>query len=80
MRKEIEKRPTRWFQQRWLMDTVMETIGVEWDQARLAYYAKVCSTDAPAIFRGAGAHMIKFSEVLREFCAAAGRMVAARES
>ena len=93
MRKEIEKRSTRWFQQRWLMDTVMETIGVEWDQARLAHYAKVCSADAPGIFRAAGARMKKFSDVHREFRAAArriqaraekyeaaGREVAARES
>ena len=93
MRKAVQKRSKRWYQQRWLMDTVMETIGVEWDQARLAHYSKVAGGAAPAVFRAAGARMKKFSDVHREFRAAArriqavaeryeaeGRTVAARES
>ena len=27
----------RWQEQRWLLDTVIRTIGMEWDQGRLRY-------------------------------------------
>jgi len=30
MRGEVNRRSKRWHQQRWLMDTVVETIGIEW--------------------------------------------------
>lgn len=93
MRDEIERRSTRWRQQRWLMDAVVQTIGVEWDQARLAHYSRPGGGDAAADFRAAGARMKKFSDIHREFRAAAkrrqgkaeayeaaDRLVAARES
>ena len=27
----------RWQEQRWLLDTVIRTVGMEWDQVRIAY-------------------------------------------
>ncbi len=36
MRAQTQRRSTRWYRQRRLMDAVVETIGIEYDQARLA--------------------------------------------
>jgi len=58
VRKVIEKRSTRWFRQRRLMDAVLETIGVERDQARLAHYSKVAGAEAAGVFRAAGAFVV----------------------
>ena len=93
MRGDINRRSLRWSQQRWLLDTVVETIGIEWDQARLAHYAAPAGAAAGAVFRAAGARIKKFSDAHREFAAAGrqireraegyeeeGRLVPARES
>ena len=37
MAKNVDTRMKRWMEQRWLLDTVIRTVGLEWDQARLAY-------------------------------------------
>ena len=36
----IEGRIRRWQEQRWLLDAVIRTIGVNWDQNRLASKTK----------------------------------------
>ena len=41
------------------MDTVVETIGIEWDQERLAHYARPAGPAAAGVFRPAGARMKK---------------------
>jgi dipeptidyl aminopeptidase/acylaminoacyl peptidase len=74
MRGEVNRRSKRWYQQRWLMDTVVETIGIEWDQERLVHYARPAGPAAAGVFRAAGARMKKFTDAHREF-AAAGRRV-----
>ena len=67
MRGDINRRSLRWSQKRWLLDTVVETIGIEWDQARLAHYAAPAGAAAGAVFRAAGARIKKFSDAHREF-------------
>jgi hypothetical protein len=37
MSSKVDRRMKRWQEQRWILDTVIRTVGVEWDQARLAY-------------------------------------------
>ncbi len=44
------------------MDTVVETIGIEWDQERLAHYARPAGPAAAGVFRPAGARMKKFTD------------------
>ena len=39
MAKPVDTRMKRWMGQRWLLDAVIRTVGLEWDQARLAYMA-----------------------------------------
>ena len=75
------------------MDTVVETIGIEWDQERLAYYARPAGPAAAGVFRPAGARMKKFTDAHRGFAVAGkrvqglakqyeeeGRLIPARES
>jgi len=83
----------RWQAQRWLLDAAIRTIGVEWDQPRLAYMAAPAGGEAVGDFRLAGERMRNMADVDREFARAAerrekkadafaaeGRDIAARES
>jgi fermentation-respiration switch protein FrsA (DUF1100 family) len=89
----VERRITRWQQQRWVLDAVIRTVGVEWDQARIGSKSKPGGEAAVADFRAAARKMKKFDDIHREFAAAArkreakarafeeqGRTVAAGES
>src|SRR5262249_20686887 len=87
-----DQRVKRWSDQRWLIDTVIQSVGMEWDQNRLGYTMYPAGPDAIADFRTVGMRVRKFADMHREFAAAArrrelkaadfereGRQVAARE-
>jgi pimeloyl-ACP methyl ester carboxylesterase len=89
----VERRITRWQQQRWVLDAVIRSVGVEWDQARIASKSKPGGEVAVSDFRAAARRIKKFDDFHREFAAAArkregkardfeeqGRLVAAGES
>ena len=89
----VENRITRWQQQRWVLDAVIRSVGVEWDQARIASKSKPGGEAAVSDFRAAARKIKKFDDFHREFAAAArkregkalafeeqGRLVAAGES
>jgi fermentation-respiration switch protein FrsA (DUF1100 family) len=89
----VERRITRWQQQRWVLDAVIRTVGVEWDQARITSKSKPGGEAAVSDFRAAARKIKKFDDFHREFAAAArkreakaraledqGRGVAAGES
>jgi dipeptidyl aminopeptidase/acylaminoacyl peptidase len=93
MSAKAENRVRRWKEQRWILDAVVQTIGVEFDQARVAYTAGPAGPEALAEFRMAAARIKKVNDIDREFAKAAvrreakaaafekeGREVAARES
>ncbi len=93
MRAKTEQKVQRWRDQRWLMDSVIQAVGMEWDQPRLGYTMYPAGPDAVADFRMVGMRVRKFADIHREFAAAAlrreikaeafdkqGRKVAARES
>ena len=93
MAKNVDTRMKRWMEQRWLLDTVVRTVGLEWDQARLAYMSAPGGPEATGEFRRIGARVKSVADIDREFAAAArrreskaaafeenGRLVAARES
>lgn len=69
----VERRITRWQEQRWLLDAVIRTLGVEWDQARIASKSKPGGEVAQADFHAAARRMKKFDDIHREFAAAARR-------
>jgi alpha-beta hydrolase superfamily lysophospholipase len=93
MRAKTEQMVRRWQEQRWLMDSVIQAVGMEWDQPRLGYTMYPAGPDAVADFRTVGMRVRKFADMHREFGAAArrreikaeafekqGRLVSARES
>ena len=93
IRAKAEQRVKRWKDQRWVIDSVIQAVGVEWDQPRLAYTLYPCGPDGTGDFRTVGMRVKKFSDMHREFAAAAarreakaaafekdGRLVSARES
>jgi hypothetical protein len=42
--------PRRWHEQRWLIDSVIRTEGLEWDQPRIAYTLRAMGVDATPDF------------------------------
>src|SRR5262249_26411971 len=73
MRAKPEQRVRRWQEQRWLLDAVIQSVGMEWDQPRLGYTMYPAGPDAIADFRTVGARVKKFSDMHRELAAAARR-------
>ncbi len=93
MRAKTEQHVKRWKDQRWLLDTVIQAVGMEWDQPRLNYTMYPAGVDAIGDFRTVGMRVRKFADMHREFAAAAyrrevkatgfekqGRTISARES
>ncbi len=93
MRAKTERMVKRWSDQRWVLDSVIQAVGMEWDQPRLGYTMYPAGPDAIGDFRTVGLRVKKFADMHREFAAAArrremkaenfgkqGRTVAARES
>lgn len=68
-----ERRMKRWQEQRWILDAVIQTVGVEWDQARIAYTLGPCGVDAAADFNGVRTRVRKFNDISREYARAARR-------
>ena len=63
----MENRTKRWREQRWLLDSVIKTIGPEWDQGRLSGKGSRGGAQGLAAFRRAGARMKKFDDIGPEF-------------
>ena len=89
----VERRMKRWQEQRWILDSIIRTVGIEWDQPRIAYTAGPCGPEANFDFNLVRQRVTKLADMPREFAAAArrresvaeqhekdGRHVAARES
>jgi len=55
----------RWQEQRWLLDAVIRTIGMEWDQARLAYMGAPGGGEALMEMRMVGARVKKAADIDR---------------
>ena len=84
--------PRRWQEQRWVVDSVLRTDGLEWDQPRIAYTVRPMGVDAIPDFRVAESRITKFADLtpvftelgerrerMAEQAVAAGRGVTARE-
>ncbi|WP_157071413.1 alpha/beta hydrolase family protein [Curtobacterium ammoniigenes] len=84
--------PRRWHEQRWMIDSVLRTDGLEWDQPRIAYTIRPMGVDGNADFAAALPAITKFADLvpvflgraerrqrLAEAAEAAGRAVTARE-
>lgn len=62
----VQARDTRFADQRWLLDTVIDVVGPEWDQGRLQYYAGPCSPDHKGAFLALRGSIRKFDDFSRE--------------
>jgi alpha-beta hydrolase superfamily lysophospholipase len=93
MNASTERKMKRWQEQRWLLDSVVQTVGIEWDQARVAYTLGPCGPDATGDFIGIRSRIRKYNDIAREYTRAAvrrekmarqfeseGHQIAARES
>ncbi|MFL5658270.1 MAG: alpha/beta hydrolase family protein [Ktedonobacteraceae bacterium] len=89
----VERRTKRWQEQRWILDNIIQSVGVEWDQARIGYTLGPCGPEAAYDFTVVRQRVKKFADIAPQFAAAArrreqvaqghereGRVVGARES
>lgn len=63
----------RWQQQRWLLDAVVKTVGIEWDQARISSKARPAGMEALADYHAVARRIRKFDDCHREFAIQAKR-------
>ncbi|MEE8333309.1 MAG: alpha/beta hydrolase [Alphaproteobacteria bacterium] len=93
MSAKVDGRMKRWQEQRWILDAVIRTVGVEWDQGRIGYMSAPVAPQGVPEFRAAAARIKWVGDFVREFSNAArrreakaetfeadGRLIAARES
>jgi len=73
MHANTERHMQRWQDQRWLLDMIVQSVGVEFDQPRLNYTLYPCGPDAAGDFRGIGMRVKKYNDIHREFAGAARR-------
>jgi hypothetical protein len=85
--------PQRWHDQRWVIDFVLRTDGLEWDQPRIIYTLRPMGIDANPDFAVAKSRISKFADLTPVFAElgkrrerlakeaeSEGRIVAAREA
>ena len=71
--KKTETKMKRWQQQRWLLDAVVKTVGIEWDQARISSKARPAGIDALGEYHAVARRIRKFDDCAREFAIQAKR-------
>lgn len=79
MSSKTDRLMARWQAQRWILDAVIRTVGMEWDQPRLAYMSAPGGGEAVMDFRTVAARVKKAADIDREFARAARRRQARAE-
>ena len=73
MRVETDRKIKRWREQRWLLDQVIQTRGLDWDQGRTGKILRNCGPGVEADLREISRRVQKFTDIPREFSRAAER-------
>ncbi len=73
MRLETERKVRRWREQRWLLDQVIQTRGIDWDQGRSGKILRNCGPGVAGDLKEVCARIQKFVDIPREFSRAAAR-------
>src|SRR4029079_14414485 len=73
MRIETEGKVRRWREQRWLLDQVIESRGIDWDQGRTGKILRNCGPAVQSDLQEICARIQKFVDIPREFSRAAAR-------
>ena len=63
----------RWTEQRWLLDNIIRSVGVDWDQPRTITYNTPCGPEANADFQGIRERVKKYADISPAFETAARR-------
>ena len=63
----------RWTEQRWLVDNVIRSVGIDWDQPRSINYNAPCGPEANADFAGIRERVRKYADISPAFETAAKR-------
>jgi fermentation-respiration switch protein FrsA (DUF1100 family) len=66
-------RTRRWIAQRWLVDNVIRSIGIDWDQPRSISYNAPCGPEANADFAAIRSRVAKYADISPAFEGAARR-------
>ena len=53
----------RWTEQRWLIDNVIRSVGVDWDQPRTVSYNAPCGPEANADFAAIRERVKKYADI-----------------
>jgi hypothetical protein len=64
------RRARRFAEQRWLLDAVIQTVGLQWDQGRIGYAEGPCGFLAQPDFERVRSRVKKFDDIAREFALA----------
>jgi len=73
-------RTRRFTEQRWLLDNIIRSVGMDWDQPRSMYLSAPCGPEANADFAGLRARITKLADASPAFEAVAGRRQAKAEA
>lgn len=76
MRIETERKVKRWREQRWILDQVIQTRGIDWDQGRSGKIIRNCGPKVQEELAALRDRIKKFVDISREFFAAATRQEA----
>jgi fermentation-respiration switch protein FrsA (DUF1100 family) len=73
MRVETERKIKRWREQRWLLDQVIQTRGLDWDQGRTGKILRNCGPGVQSDIQEISRRIQKFVDIPREFARLAAR-------
>jgi alpha-beta hydrolase superfamily lysophospholipase len=73
MRIETERKIRRWREQRWLLDQIIQTRGIDWDQGRTGKILRNCGPGVQADLQEITRRIQKFVDIPREFARVAAR-------
>ncbi|HEY7167669.1 MAG TPA: prolyl oligopeptidase family serine peptidase, partial [Candidatus Binatia bacterium] len=73
MRIETERKMKRWREQRWLLDQIIQTRGIDWDQGRTGKILRNCGPGVQSDLQEITRRIQKFVDIPREFARAAVR-------
>ena len=73
MRIETERKIRRWREQRWILDQVIQTRGIDWDQGRTGKIIRNCGPGVQGDLQEICRRIQKFVDIPREFSRAAAR-------
>jgi fermentation-respiration switch protein FrsA (DUF1100 family) len=73
MKIETERKMKRWREQRWLLDQVIQTRGLDWDQGRTGKILRNCGPGVQSDLQEISRRIQKFVDIPREFARVAAR-------